>query len=228
MKASSEQAERLHRFAHDLRNRLAGIQQVLAHLQGTAPEDADGLLLFAEQQFFKAMRATEDLLDDLHVDRTAKPGQADRISLAESIDHGIASMSHRYQRKQQTLHLDIDRSLHTDGDGHYIEELVGALLSNASKFSHVGGEIHVSLRAEGSDAVLSIMDHGIGLDEEDLKLVFTRYAWLKGKPTSGEAQGRSTLGRAKQWAEMHGGDLTAASPGPDQGSTFVLRLPIAA
>ncbi|MCB9183809.1 MAG: HAMP domain-containing histidine kinase [Flavobacteriales bacterium] len=227
MKASAEQAERLHRFTHDLRNRLAGIQQVLGQLQGSPPDDADELLLFAEQQFFKAMRATEDLLDDLHVDRTGSLGDSVRLNLADTIARCIGSLNHRFERKRQTVQLDLDRSLHIQGDEHYIEELVLALLSNASKFSHVAGAIQVSLKAEGGHAVLTVADQGIGLDEEDRKQVFTRYAWLKGRPTTGEAQGRSTLGRARQWAQLHGGELTVASPGPDLGSTFVLRMPVA-
>lgn len=228
MKASSEQAERLHRFAHDLRNRLAGIQQVLGQLRGNPTDDTAELLLFAEQQFFKAMRATEDLLDDLHVDRSARLSGAERICLSDAVEHGIAAMRHRFERKNQILELDLKADLHIRGDSRFIEDLISALLSNASKFSHLGSPITVSLCAEGDEAKLTVTDLGIGMDTEDLAMVFKRYAWLKGKTTSGEAQGRSTLGRAKQWAELHGGSLSVSSAGPDQGSTFVLRLPICA
>lgn len=228
MKASSEQAERLHRFAHDLRNRLAGIQQVLNQLQGKATDDATELLLFAEQQFFKAMRATEDLLDDLHVDRTASMPSNGRVSLSAAVDAGINAMRHRFERKTQPVSKEIHEHLFVRGDARFIEDLIAALLSNASKFSHVESPISIALRAEGDQAVLSVSDLGIGMDEDDLSQVFTRYAWLKGRPTSGEAQGRSTLGRARQWAELHGGSLSASSPGLDKGSTFVLRLPLCA
>ena len=56
-RANAAQAERLHKFAHDLRNRLAGLQQVIQHLGASATtEEAKELYEFGMQQQFKAMR----------------------------------------------------------------------------------------------------------------------------------------------------------------------------
>jgi signal transduction histidine kinase len=227
MKATEAQAERAHRFAHDLRNRLAAIQQVLQQFKlngdsSTAPE----LIGFAEQQYFKAMRLTEEFLDDLQVERGVGELQRGDLDLALLARDSIAHMQHRFDRKRQQVKVDLVTPLMINGDPHWIKELITALLSNASKFTPHDGDIRVVLTTVNEQAVLEVSDSGVGLSSADLDLIFTRYAWLESLATDGEAQGRSTLGRAHQWAAVHGGELKASSPGPGMGSTFVLRLPL--
>ncbi|MBK8228327.1 MAG: HAMP domain-containing histidine kinase [Flavobacteriales bacterium] len=227
MKASPEQAERLHRFAHDLRNRLGAIRQVLAQFTEPAAREHADLLDFAEQQCFKALRATEELLDDFMVDRSPKLMAKQPVDLAACIGRAIDAQQHRFARKQQAVEQSVESGLLAQGDARLLEDLVCALLSNASKFSDAGHSISIRLRKANGMAEITVTDKGIGLDADDLLHVFTRYALLKGRSTAGEAQGRSTLARAKQWAEAHGGELTASSNGADQGSAFTLRLPLA-
>jgi signal transduction histidine kinase len=227
MKATPDQAERLHRFAHDLRNRLIGMQQAMAMLAESAAADRAELMAFAEQQYFKAMRASEELLDDLQVDRAPRIAGPQRVGLHAVVSDAIAALAHRFERKQQQVRVEGAAQAWTMGDPRLLGRLAEALLSNASKFSPAGAPINVRLEVREGNAVLSVTDQGIGLDDEDLAQVLVRYAWLKGRPTAGEAQGRSTLGQAKQWAEAHGGRLSATSPGTGCGTTFTVELPAA-
>lgn len=227
MKASAEQSDRLHRFAHDLRNRLAAIQQALAQMADASSEERVELIRFAEQQYFKAMRGTEELLDDFAIDRGPRLGELRLLRLDELARKAIAALEHRFSRKRQHVDAENLQAIAVHGDERMLVDLVSALLSNASKFSEAGSTIALSLTEQDGAAILVVKDQGIGLEAEDLAEVFTRYALLKGRSTEGEAQGRSTLARAKQWARAHGGDLTAASEGPGKGSSFSLRLPLA-
>lgn len=227
MKASAEQSDRLHRFAHDLRNRLAAIQQALAQMADASSEERIELIRFAEQQYFKAMRGTEELLDDFAIDRGPRLGELRLLRLDELARKAIAALEHRFSRKRQHVDAENLQAIAVHGDDRMLFDLVSALLSNASKFSEAGSTIALSLTEQDGAAILVVKDQGIGLEAEDLAEVFTRYALLKGRSTEGEAQGRSTLARAKQWARAHGGDLTAASEGPGKGSSFSLRLPLA-
>jgi signal transduction histidine kinase len=221
-------ADRLHRFAHDIRNRLAGMQQVMQHLSDEgAGMDRTELVTFGEQQFFKALRQVEDLLDDLGVDRTPLPGTVTDVHLAPVVRTAINGLQHRFGRKDQHVESDLDEGIHVPGNADHLDRMVSALLSNASKFSPAGSPIHVRLRRDGDHAVLTVQDEGVGLTAADLDQVFVRYAWLQSRPTDGEAQGRSTLARIRDMARAHGGELTAASAGPGHGSTFTLRLPTA-
>lgn len=227
MKASAEQSDRLHRFAHDLRNRLSAIQQALAQMADASSEERVELIRFAEQQYFKAMRGTEELLDDFAIDRGPRLGELRLLRLDELARKAIAALEHRFNRKRQHVDAENLQAIAVHGDDRMLFDLVSALLSNASKFSEAGSTIALSLTEQDGAAILVVKDQGIGLEAEDLAEVFTRYALLKGRSTEGEAQGRSTLARAKQWAQAHRGDLTAASEGPGKGSSFSLRLPLA-
>lgn len=226
MEATLEQSDRLHRFAHDLRNRLGAMQQALMQLKDAQDAERDEMIAFAEQQYFRAMRATEELLDDLGIDRAPKPQRLEPLDLAGIARKAIELQQHRLERKRQRLEADLACRTTVKGDPRMLEDLIAALISNASKFSAAGSAIHVSLGRQEGSAVLTVSDPGIGLDAEDLSQVFTRYALLKGRSTQGEAQARSTLARARQWAESHGGSLDADSPGPGQGAVFTLRLPL--
>lgn len=226
MKASAEQADRLHRFAHDLRNRLAAMQQAIAQIGEVSAEERDELIAFAEQQYFKAMRGSEQLLDDLEVDRMPVIRDPQPVLLNEVAQRAVSALAHRFERKQQRVDADLSMPITVQGDARMLEDLICALLSNASKFSAEGRAIAISLSREEDRAALTVEDHGIGLDAEDLEQVFTRYAMLKGRSTNGEAQGRSTLARARQWATAHGGGLEARSAGTGTGASFTLRLPL--
>lgn len=226
MKASPEQAERLHTFAHDLRNRLIGLQQVLTHLkeEGTAEERAE-FVLYGEQQFFKALREVERVMDDFGVERGTVVPVVHTVHLATLVRERIELIGHRTDRKRQTIALDLDHDIHVLVDARIIGDLLDALFSNASKFSGTGTTIHINLRSVGDMVELSVRDEGTGLVPEDLDRIFTRFAWLSNRPTAGEAQGRGTLARAAEWARAHHGELSVSSLGEGHGCTFLLRLP---
>lgn len=224
--ASAEQAERLHHFAHDLRNRLAGMQQMLRMLASPDPDmDPAELITFADQQYFKAMRLTEELLDDLAIERGTQALATSPLELNKTVKDAIALMGQRLSRKGQSVELSGTDGLFATGEAHHLELLLSALLSNASKFSPAGTIITVALRQQDDLAIVEVTDKGVGLDAQDLAQVFKRYSLLKSKSTAGEEQGRSTLARAQQWAKAMGGELSATSPGEGHGCTFRLQLP---
>jgi signal transduction histidine kinase len=228
-KGSEPQEERLHRFAHDIRNRIAGMQQVLQHLAADAARpDLRELVEFGEQQQFKALREVEELLDDLGVVRHLNELPCTTLALGKVLRNAMDLVNHRILRKQQHVDLMVPEGILVLGHEEQLVELLAALLSNASKFSASGSTVHVSERHDGGKVVLRIRDEGVGLTSGDLGMVFQRYAWLSSRSTAGEAQGRSTLARARQWARAMGGDLNASSEGSGKGSTFTVTLRTAA
>lgn len=225
LQATKEQAERLHHYAHDLRNRLAGMQQALRMLSTPDPDlDPAELMRFGEQQYFKAMRLTEELLDDLAVARGTLHLETTAVDLVAATQAALALTAHRANKKEQTIQLAGSTALHAMADAHHLELLLTALISNASKFSGIGSTIHIRLMHQDQWAIVEVEDSGVGLSTKDLAHVFDRYAMLSSKSTAGEEQGRSTLARAAQWATVMGGTLVASSPGMGKGCTFSLRL----
>jgi signal transduction histidine kinase len=114
------------------------------------------------------------------------------------------------------------------GDGTRLRQLFLNLVTNAIKYTPHGGEVELSLLREGSDAVFSVRDTGIGISAGDLPYIFERF-WRADRARSRATErGGFGLGLAiAQWiAQAHGGTLTAHSR-LHRGTTFVVTLPLA-
>lgn len=220
--------ERLHRFSHALKNRLGSLWQAAAMLHDLpeGPERAQ-LLAMAEKSYFNGARELESLMDDFSVPRGISKLQRAPVELNSLLEQCIRNVDFRTQKKNQQVRFQADDAITLDGDRHVLEQLFEALLSNASKFSPKGSSIEVAATRRADDVLVEIRDQGAGLTVEDLQEVFKRYAILSSRSTDGESQARSTLARAWQWAQAHGGGLSAASTGTGKGSCFSVRLPLA-
>ena len=108
-------------------------------------------------------------------------------------------------------------------DARWLAEALGALLSNALKYTPDGGEIRVSLRREGDQALVSVCDPGIGLPPHEHKRVFLPF--VRGDDARQLAPGIGLgLFVADCVARGHGGQVELTSA-PARGSVFTLRLP---
>jgi signal transduction histidine kinase len=127
--------------------------------------------------------------------------------------------------KQQTINVSAPANFVTMCDADRIREAIDNLVSNAIKYSPIGGKITVSVKHEGPNTVIRVSDQGAGLSPEDLGRLFGRFQRLSAKPTAGESSTGLGLSIVKRIIDMHGGHVTADSPGPGQGSTFTVTLP---
>lgn len=108
------------------------------------------------------------------------------------------------------------------GDPRLLGQMVDHLLQNAIKFTDPGGHIWLSLARENGELVLRVRDSGVGLPPELMPRVFALF--LQADPLSGGWGAGLTV--VQTVAELHGGHAEAFSPGPGQGSEFVVRLPV--
>lgn len=223
-----QREERLHRFSHELKNRLGSMWQAatLLHAAQDGPE-REQLLAMAETNYFKGARALEQLMEDFMVPRGITRIQPVAVELRTVLAKCIANINFRVVKKQQELRFQPGEDITVMGDPQVLEQLFEALLSNASKFAAKGTVIELSAQKREEVAIIEVKDQGSGLTEDDLKEIFTRYAILSTRSTDGESQARGTLARAQQWAQLHGGAVTATSAGPGHGSQFSVSLPLA-
>jgi CheY-like chemotaxis protein len=100
------------------------------------------------------------------------------------------------------------------------------LLSNAVKFTPAGGRVEVELRRDGARTTLRVGDTGEGIAPDFLPHVFDLFRQADMGTT--RQHGGLGLGLAivRHLVELHGGEVTAESPGRGLGSTFTLRLPL--
>jgi signal transduction histidine kinase len=127
--------------------------------------------------------------------------------------------------KQQAIAVSAPPNIVTMCDTDRIREAIDNLISNAIKYSPIGGKITVTVSHADSDTIIRVGDEGAGLSPEDLGRLFGRFQRLSAKPTAGESSTGLGLSIVKRIVDMHGGEVTAESEGPGQGSTFTITLP---
>jgi len=110
-------------------------------------------------------------------------------------------------------------------DPERLQQIVWNLLSNAIKFSTQGGKVTVALGPAGDRLRIEVRDEGVGIDPQRLPHVFERF-W-QADTSSTRRHGGLGLGLAivRHLAEMHGGQVTAASRGEGHGATFTVEIP---
>ena len=113
------------------------------------------------------------------------------------------------------------------GDTNRLRQIIWNLISNAIKFTPRGGSVKIKLERGQASAQLTVVDSGEGISTEFLPFVFDRFRQAEGSIS--RKQGGLGLGLAvvRHLAELHGGNVSAASEGIGKGSTFTVDLPLA-
>jgi CheY-like chemotaxis protein len=131
------------------------------------------------------------------------------------------------QAKRIALHVVMDGGNRMVlADANRLQQAIWNLLSNAVKFTNEGGQVEAQLTAGPGRAEISVTDSGIGIEPQFLPHLFERFRQADSSST--REYGGLGLGLAivRHVVEMHGGRVSASSPGKGQGSTFKITLPL--
>ncbi|MFL6709872.1 MAG: ATP-binding protein [Massilia sp.] len=215
-------------LGHELRNPLAAIVNA-AYVLGAkdmAPATAARAGEIIVRQSGHLTRLVDDLLDVGRV-------HSGKILLARQplrLDEMVAAYAASVASARGAGHH-IETQLAPawiDADPTRIEQIIANLVDNAIKYTPVGGRIALSVDVspDGQDAVLAVLDTGMGIGPELMPNVFELF--VQGERALDRAQGGMGVGLAlvRQLAVMHGGRVAVQSAGPGQGSRFELRLPL--
>jgi CheY-like chemotaxis protein len=152
--------------------------------------------------------------------------QCQPLELGSVINQAMETADPLFQaRRHEVSAVSHARALYVNGDMTRLVQSVVNILTNAAKYTDVGGKIRVETRAEAGEAVITICDSGAGISAELLPRVFDLF--VQGERTLDRSLGGLGIGLsvARRLIEMHNGRLSAASPGLGQGATFEIRLP---
>jgi signal transduction histidine kinase len=181
----------------------------------------------AAQAIERSVRRQAQLVDDLLDISRIVAGKllmdVRRMDLLPVIRSAIATLEPAADAKRLVIDLvpGGNRS-EVRGDPDRLEQVMWNLLSNAVKFTPAGGKIAARLRRSGSQLEVSVTDTGCGIPAAELPHVFERFHQGGQKANGGLGLG---LAIAKHLVELHGGSISAASPGPGLGTTIALLLP---
>jgi signal transduction histidine kinase len=218
-------------LAHELRNPLAPIRtasELLPRIVPPGNERVDSTLSVVRRQVRQLTRLVDDLLDVSRITQGRIELHRTRLDLASLIAQALESTAPLIQEKKHVVVQQADAlALYVDGDGTRLVQCISNILANAAKYTDEAGQIRIGLRQEGEFAVLSVQDNGIGISPETLPRVFDLF--VQSERTLDRSQGGLGIGLSvvRRLVEMHGGQVTARSPGLGHGSTFEIRLPCA-
>jgi CheY-like chemotaxis protein len=185
----------------------------------------DAILDSAEAQ----SRLIEDLLDSAATAAGKVHLELSELDLVQTVQAVIEQNEPAARAKDLQVEVDLPGDIGSVvADPTRIRQVVWNLLSNAVKFTSEGGRIVVSLRREGDEVQLRVSDSGGGFPADFLPHVFDRFRQYEASITRKHGGLGLGLTICKQLVEMHGGTITAESPGVNEGTTFTVRLPLPA
>jgi CheY-like chemotaxis protein len=117
--------------------------------------------------------------------------------------------------------------LSLDADEARLSQVVANLLTNAAKYTPMGGHIEIEARREGPELVLEVRDDGNGIAPELLPRIFDLFVQGRRSMDRGEGGLGIGLSLVRSLTQLHGGTVQAESEGPGKGSLFTVRLPAA-
>jgi PAS domain S-box-containing protein len=236
-RAARSEAERAGRIkdeflatlSHELRtplNAVLGWAQVLRK-SGALNTDAANAVNVIERNARAQSKIIADLLDMSGIMSGKVRLELQRVDLASVINATIDSIRPTAQAKGIELYVVLDpKAGPVSGDPSRLQQVFWNLLTNAMKFTARDGRVTITLSRTDSHLEIEVTDEGEGMDPAFLPHVFDRFR--QADASSARRHGGLGLGLSivKQLVEMHGGTVTAKSPGPGLGSTFRVTLPV--
>jgi PAS domain S-box-containing protein len=215
-------------LAHELRNPLAPVRNALEIMR---QPNADAAMLrqartIAERQVRHMARLLDDLLDVSRISRGRIELRKEAVDVASAIGRTAEAVRALFEDRRHELTVALPAGpLRVEADPARLEQVLTNLLNNAAKYTDPGGRVWVSAERDGTDAVLRVRDTGVGIAPEMLTRVFDLFVQAERRLDRSHGGIGIGLTLVKRLVELHGGSVEAHSPGPGQGSEFVIRLP---
>jgi signal transduction histidine kinase len=234
-RADAEQANRIKDefvsiVSHELRTPLNAILGWTAILQRTSltGDKASRALQSISQNATRQARLIEELLDFSRVASGRTALQMEQADVREVLRAIVESMTPTAVDHGVELQLAPVPPVTVRGDVRRLEQVFFNLVDNALKFTAKGGRVTIEVSIVDMHVEIRVSDTGAGIDPAFLPLVFDRFR--QADSTTSRTHGGLGLGLSivKQLVEAHHGSIAADSAGKERGSTFTVRLPIAA
>jgi len=227
--ADKRKDEFLATLAHELRNPLALMRNVLNLIR--IPGSSEDELIWGrdvlDRQVNFLTRLTDDLFDVSRITREKLALSNDRIELAEIVKAAVESSRPLVDERGHELSVTLPKQgIYINADRVRLTQVFMNLLTNAAKYTPTPGKISLSVEQAGGLVVVRVKDTGVGLSAESLTHVFDLFYQVDRSYARSEGGLGLGLTLVRQLVEAHDGTVEARSPGINQGSEFIVRLPI--
>jgi signal transduction histidine kinase len=231
-RANAFKSEVLGTVAHDLKNPLGvilGRTEMLTEMVGDAASSVDNVkaqVVHIRTAAHRVREIIDSLISDAMADALDITIRREPVDLVALLRDLVDANQPLAARKDQTITLTAPAKIDWLCDSDRIREAIDNVLSNAIKYSPIGGRIEVAIEAGDQSAVIRISDQGPGLSPEDIARLFGRFQRLSAKPTGGETSTGLGLSIVKRIVDLHGGTVVAETTGRS-GTTFKIAIPSA-
>lgn len=215
-------------IAHDLRNPIAAFVNISDLLE----QDFDKLSDEDKKEIISQMNVSSKnlimLLENLLTWARLSNNQIDvypeKLVLSDLIESSVHPYLQSAQNKKIKINIDVPKNTLITTDIFIVQAILGNLLNNAIKFSNQHSEINVIYSTAGNKNYISVKDHGIGIEESQLRNIFVLGKTSTGKGTMGESGTGLGLVLVKELVEKLGWTIEVKSK-VNSGSKFILTIP---
>lgn len=217
-------------LAHELRSPLAPLVNAveLMNLTESKPASLEYPIRLIERQVATLRRLVDDLLDITRLGEGKVDLRLERADLTVVVTHAVETVRPCIQeRKHQIEVLHPSSPILVNADPSRLHQVFVNLLDNACKYTEPGGRIWVQCTVEGEEAVVNVVDTGVGIPADMRDRIFDLFTQVEGSRHSRSGGLGIGLALVRDFVALHGGSVQALDRGSAQGSEFSVRLPLA-
>lgn len=216
--------------AHELRTPLAATRGYLELITFKEGENVAADIKNYLNQALKSTAELGGLIDNLlgvtRIERGTLTLHPDKVDIAIDIQQAIRNANFSATDKRITLaYSGPTKDCFVIADQIALHEVINNLINNAIKYTNSGGNVTISLIPQDKNYVINFKDTGIGIPEQAMQNLFTKFYRVHGGLNSGSTGTGLGLFISKSIIERHGGAISVQSE-VGVGSTFTITLPV--
>ena len=214
--------------SHELKTPLATMKLLLENLiyQPDMPSELRAeFMQDMNHEIDRLSGIITDLLTLTKMDSEETAIKHEKFDFTELCIGAVHALQPAAEKNRLTLTMDVAKDVTLQGDESKLGQVIYNLIDNAIKYTPEGGSVHVTMKADGRNAVFAVRDTGVGIPEEDAKHIFDRFYRVdkaRSRETGGTGLGLSIV---RQMVQLHRGEIKVDSVF-GKGSTFTVTLPL--
>lgn len=172
------------------------------------------------------LQMINDLLDVSSIEEGKVSLRSSLNDLSAIIRNTVEINQTMAEQKEIIVIVDVpDDAVYVNCDAEKIHQVIANLFTNAVKYSPRGTKIAVTLDVKSNEAIVTVSDEGMGIDEQELEKLFKPFERKDEKDAAGDKSVGLGLFIVKSIIEAHGGEIRVKSH-PGKGSKFSFALPV--
>jgi len=226
---AAQNVEFFNHLAHEFRTPLSNIKlasnMLSKKLNAASGSQETRFLKVIKDENHRLIEQVDQVLGFARMERGEQPMTFEQMDVLHSLHQAIESVRLPIQDRGGELQVEISSVLpQILGDAFHLKQVFINLLDNAIKYSEGEPEIEVKAYDTGKHICISVEDHGIGMQVDQMKSIFKQYVRLQGQNAQGNRGFGLGLPYARMVVESHGGYMQVSSKA-GEGSMFSLFLP---